>query len=303
MDIILQYFFAGLRVGSIYAIVAIGFNIIYNTTGVINFAQGEFLIVGALLAVSLHALFTALALPTGLALVLAILVAVAITTAIGAAIEFLFIGWPQNPAVLRLIVITIGLSIVMREGMSYIWGIKTYALPFFSGTEGSSLGILGANISPQDLWIIGICALLVGALYLFFRYTLTGKAMRACAANKTAAGLCGINVKLMVTLSFMISAALGALAGCAISPLAKTSYDMGSGFAIKGFTVAIIGGLGNSMAAVAGGIMLGMIESFSVSVLPMAYRDAVSVGILLLILTIKPSGLFGSAEENALKEF
>ncbi len=302
-DIVLQYFFAGLRVGSIYAIVAIGFNIIYNTTGVINFAQGEFLIIGALLAISFNSLLVFIGLPGVPALIAAIILAVFITTAIGAAIEFAFISWLKNPSVLRLIVITIGISIVMREGMSYIWGIETFALPFFSGTEGTSIKIMGASISPQDIWIIGICVFLVLVLYLFFKYTLTGKAMRACAANRTAASLCGINVKLMITLSFMISAALGALAGCAISPLAKTNYEMGSAFAIKGFTVAIIGGLGNSMAAVAGGIMLGLIESFSVSILPMAYRDAVSIGILLLILSIKPSGLFGKREESALKEY
>jgi branched-chain amino acid transport system permease protein len=302
-DVLLQYCLTGLSVGSVYAIVAIGFNIIYNTTGVINFAQGEFLIVGALLAFSLNKLLLFIGLPVIMALWLGIVLAVGLTTAIGAALEFSFISWLKNPSVLRLIIITIGLSIVMRESMSYIWGIKPSPLPFFTGTAGTSLKIFGASLIPQDLWIIGICALLMIGLWFFFKYTLLGKAMRACAANKTAASLCGINVKLLITFSFMISAALGALAGCVISPIAKIQYDMGEGFAIKGFTVAILGGLGNSMAAVVGGLLLGLIESFSVSILPMAYRDAVSLSILLFILTIKPGGLFGKKEVSALKEF
>jgi branched-chain amino acid transport system permease protein len=293
-DIILQYCLSGIRVGSIYAIVAIGFNIIYNTTGVINFAQGEFLILGAMIAISLNMIMP---------IFFAIILAVVITTGIGALFEYSLISWLKKPSVLRLVVITIGASIVIREIMSHIWGIENMALPHFSESLGSSINIFGAGISPQDLWIIGISALLVIGLNLFFKYTLTGKAMRACSNNRDAARLCGIDVKLMVTLSFMISAGIGALAGCVISPLTQTQYEMGTHLAIKGFTVAILGGLGNSVAAIIGGLLLGMLESFSVSVLPNAYRDAVSISILLIILFIRPSGLFGKKEESTLKEF
>jgi branched-chain amino acid transport system permease protein len=293
-DIFLQYCLSGIRVGSIYAIVAIGFNIIYNTTGIINFAQGEFLILGAMIAISLN-----MVMPIFLAIALAVI----ITTGIGALLEFSLIGWLKKPSVLRLVVITIGASIVIREIMSHIWGIENRALPFFSENLGSSINICGAGISPQDLWIIGISALLVIGLNLFFKYTLTGKAMRACANNRDAARLCGINVKLMVTFSFMISAGIGALAGCVISPLTQTQYEMGTHLAIKGFTVAILGGLGNIVAAIIGGLVLGLLESFSVSILPNAYKDAVSISILLIILFIRPSGLLGKKEESRLKEF
>lgn len=293
-ELILQYCLSGLRVGSIYAIIAIGFNIIYNTTGVINFAQGEFLVLGAMIAISLQ---------TFLPLALAIALAVVITAGVGMLLEVSLIGWLKKPSVLRLIIITIGASILLREIMSYIWGIEQVALPHFTGNEGSSINILGAGISPQDLWIIGISAVLVVLLNLFFKYTLIGRAMRACAANESAARLCGINARLMITLSFMISASLGALAGCAISPLTHTQYDMGANLAIKGFTVAILGGLGNSMAAVLAGVLLGLLESFSVSLLPNTYRDILSITVLLLILFVKPRGLFGKAEEGALKEF
>jgi branched-chain amino acid transport system permease protein len=289
-----QYFLSGITVGSIYAIVAIGFNIIYNTTGIINFAQGEFLVLGAMTAVSLAAV---------LPLPLAILLAVLITMLVGAAIDFAFIKWLKRPTVLRLIVITIGVSILIREAMLHIWDEKVRALPYFTGTEVSSIRLLGAYISPQVLWVLGISAVVVIVLNLFFRFTLTGRAMRACSDNRTAARLCGIPARGMVTLSFMLSAAIGALAGCAISPLTQTQYDMGASLAIKGFTVAILGGLGNSSAAVAAGLVLGLLEAFAISVLPLAYIDAVSIAVLLIVLFFRPSGLFGNREASALKEF
>ena len=127
--------------------------------------------------------------------------------------------------------------------------------------------------------------------------------MRACAANRTAAQLCGISTRNMVTLSFMLSAGIGALAGCVMSPITYTQYDSGTSLAIKGFTVAILGGLGNSGAAVAAGLLLGVIEAFSVSVVPLAFQDAIAIAILLLILFVRPHGLFGSSEAARLKDF
>ena len=277
-----------------YAIIAIGFNIIYNTTGIINFAQGEFLILGGMIGISLSSF---------LPLPVAITAAVIVTMGVGALIDFLFIRWLKRPSVLRLIIITIGVSILIRESMLHIWDEKVRTLRHFTGTEISSIKILGAYISPQVLWVLGISAVVVVALSLFFRLTLVGKAMRACSDNRTAARLCGIRASRMVTFSFMLSAAIGALAGCAISPLAQTQYNMGAPLAIKGLTVAILGGLGNSTAAVIAGLVLGLLEAFSISVLPLAYIDAVSIAVLLVILFFRPSGLFGNREASALKEF
>jgi branched-chain amino acid transport system permease protein len=127
--------------------------------------------------------------------------------------------------------------------------------------------------------------------------------MRACSVNRDAARLCGINAKNMVTLSFMLSAAIGALGGCIVSPITYVQYDSGTPLAIKGFTVAILGGLGNSFAAVAAGLMLGILESFSIWFMPAAYKDVISISILLLILFLRPSGLFGNREAARLKEF
>jgi branched-chain amino acid transport system permease protein len=291
---LMQYLFAGITIGSIYAIVAIGFNIIYNTTGIINFAQGEFLMLGAMSAITFSA---------WLPLPLAIAAAVALTALIGALIELLFIRWIENPSVLRMIVITIGVSILVREIALHVWDEKVRALRFFTGNECSSVTIAGAHISPQVLWVLGVCAMMVAALHLFFKYTLTGRAMRACADNRTAARLCGISVRNMVTLSFMLAAALGALAGCVVSPITQTQYDCGTSLAIKGFTVAILGGMGNSTGAIAAGLLLGLLETCSISVLPLAYKDVVAISLLLLILFMRPSGLFGSREKGKLKEF
>lgn len=293
-DQFFQYFLSGITSGSIYAIIAIGFNIIYNTTGIINFAQGEFLILGGMIGISFSSF---------LPIPLAIAAAVVITMGVGALIDFLFIRWLNSPSVLRLVIITIGLSILIRESMLHIWDEKVRTLRHFTGTEVSSIKILGAYISPQVLWVLGISAVIVIALSLFFRLTLVGRAMRACADNRAAARLCGIRASRMVTFSFMLSAAIGALAGCVISPLTQTQYNMGSGLAIKGFTVAILGGLGNSTAAVIAGLILGLLEAFSIAVLPLAYIDAVSIAVLLVILFFRPSGLFGDREASALKEF
>ncbi|NLD53973.1 MAG: branched-chain amino acid ABC transporter permease [Burkholderiaceae bacterium] len=289
----LQYALSGVTVGSIYAITAIGFNIIYSTTGVINFAQGEFAVIGALTAISLvgH-------MPLGAAVALA----VAITAALGALIELLVVRRVKQASVLRLVVVTIGLSIVLREAALHVWDEKVHCLPFFTGNEVSSIAFLGAHISPQVLWVLGTCSAMVALLAAFFRFTATGRAMRACAANATAARLCGVNVRAMVTLSFTLSAALGALAGCVISPVTQTQYDMGAPLAIKGFTAAILGGLGNSAGAVGAGLTIGLLEAFSVSVLPLAYQDAVSIAVLLLVLVFRPHGLFTRRDAGQLAE-
>jgi branched-chain amino acid transport system permease protein len=294
IDLIFQYIVAGITYGTIYAVVAIGFNIIYNATGIINFAQGEFVMLGGMTAVTLHHF---LPLPA------AVLAAVIITMIAGGLIEVFFIRWLHKPSVLRMIIITIGLSILIRETALHIWGEGVKALPYFTGTSVTSVKVGGVFISPQVLWVVGISAVMVALLNVFFNYTIMGRQMRACSANREAARLCGINAKNMVTLSFMLSAAIGALGGCIVSPITYVQYDSGTPLAIKGFTVAILGGLGNSFAAVGAGLLLGILESFSIWVMPAAYKDVISISILLIILFIRPSGLFGSREAAKLKEF
>ena len=280
---LLQYFLSGLATGSIYAIVGIGFNIIYNSTGIVNFAQGEFLMLGGMIAISLKAF---------LPLPLAVAAAVAATGLVGVAVQIVFLSWLRKPDILRMTIITIGLSILIREAALHVWDEKVHALVYWTGDETSSLAVVGAHISPQLLWVLAICGLMVVALSLFFRLTLTGKAMRACASNSAAARLCGIRTSSLVTLSFFIAAAMGALAGCVISPMTQTQYDMGTSLAVKGFTCAVLGGLGNLSAAVSAGILVGVLESASIAVLPLAYKDVVALTIMLAILLLRPQGLF-----------
>ena len=293
MSQILQYVFSGLTTGSIYAVVAIGFNLIYSTTGIINFAQGEFVMLGGMTAVSLS-LF--------MPLPISIMIAVLVVAVCGGVLEIVFFRRLRSHSVLHMIIITIGLSIVIREAALHIWDEKVRSLPYFTGNECSSVKLLGAAISPQVFWVLGAVAVVVAALHCFLRYTLWGKAMRACSSNPIASALAGINTSNMRTLSFAVSAGIGALAGCMISPISMSRYDMGTGLAIKGFAAAILGGLGNPMAAVFGGLAVGLAEAFSVIRLPAAYKDATAFAILLLALFVRPHGLFGSRAADEARE-
>ncbi len=289
----LQYLLSGITKGSIYAVVAIGFNLIYSATGVINFAQGEFVMLGGMVAVTL-----AFYVP----LPVAVTGAVVIVALVGCLLELTLFRRLRRHSILHLVIITIGLSIVIQEAALHVWDEKVRSLPYFTGNEISSIRFLGAAISPQVIWVLGTMAVVVLGLHIFLRYTLRGRAMRACSSNPEAAMLAGINIPNMRTLAFGLSAALGALAGCVISPMTMTHYEMGAPLAIKGFAAAILGGLGNPMAAVAGGLLVGLIEAASVSRLPAVYSDVTAFAILLLVLCVRPQGLFGAPTSDAVRE-
>lgn len=284
---LLQFLLSGLATGSIYALIGIGFAVIYNSTGIINFAQGEFVMLGGMLA--LFSL-TVLKLP----ILAALLVAVAVTTAAGVAFERLAIRPLRKPTHLELVIITIGASILIRGIAMLVWGKDTHALPSFSGDEPLHLG--GATILPQHLWIFAITVLIIIGNRLYFHHSISGKAMRACAFNRKAASLVGIDVRRMVLFSFIISSALGALAGIIVAPLTMTSYDVGIMLGLKGFCAAIIGGMSSGFGTVLGGLVLGILESFGAGLLSSGYKDAIAFVILLLILFVRPQGLFKKAE-------
>ena len=293
-DLILQYFLSGITKGSIYAVVAIGFNLIYSATGILNFAQGEFVMLGGMVAVSL-AFF--------LPLPVAVAAAVVFVALLGGLLELVFFRRLRRHSILHLVIITIGLSIIIQEAALHVWDEKVRSLPYFTGNEISSMHLFGAAVSPQVLWVLGTVAVIVVFLHVFLKYTMRGRAMRACSSNPDAALLAGINIAIMRTLSFVLSAGLGAMAGCVISPITLTHYEMGSGLAIKGFSAAILGGLGNPMAAVLGGLLVGVLEAFSVSVLPAAYTDVTAFAILLLVLFVRPHGLLGTPAGESVREF
>jgi branched-chain amino acid transport system permease protein len=289
----LQYLLSGITKGSIYAAVAIGFSLIYSATGVLNFAQGEFVMLGGMVAVTLAHYVP---------LPVAIAGAVAVVALVGCLLELSIFRPLRQHSLLHLIIITIGLSIVIQEAALHVWDEKVRSLPYFTGTGISSLRFFGAAISPQVLWVLATVALAVLALHGFLKFTLPGRAMRACSSNPEGAMLAGINIPNMRTLSFGLSAALGALAGCVISPMTMTHYEMGGPLAIKGFAAAILGGLGNPMAAVAGGLLVGLLEAASVCFLGAAYSDVCAFAILLLVLFVRPHGLFGRPGGEAVRE-
>jgi branched-chain amino acid transport system permease protein len=282
---ILQYIVSGATLGSTYGLTALGFTVIFNTTEIINFAQGEFVMLGGVLAV--FAIRWG-----GLPLPAAVLLAVALTTMVGVAVDRLTIRPVRGRSVIALLIITIGVSIVLRGTAMLLFGKDTYALPPFSG--GEPLVLWGASVVPQSLWVGGITFGTLVAMKFYFDRTISGKAMLACACDRKAASLMGINVDTMVTLSFGFSALMGALGGAILAPITLTSYDVGILLGLKGFAACILGGLGNPFGAVAGGIILGVLESLAAGLISSGYKDAVAFVILLALLVVRPAGLFGA---------
>lgn len=285
MSALLQFLIAGLKNGAIYSLVALGFTIVYAATGAINFAQGEFFMLGGMLGVLLVNM--------GLPLPVALLLAVAGTAAIGALFEVLAIRPIADGDPLRIIMVTIGGSVLLRQIALHVFGPDEVPLPPF--TEGTSVKVLGAAIELQTIWIWVLTAAAMGGLFALYRRTAFGRAMRATAINREAARLVGIDTRFMVTASFALAAALGAVAGLAVAPLTQTAFDVGAGIGVKGFSAAILGGLGNPVAAVGGGLVLGMMESMTAGYINPLYKDAVALVVLLGVLFVRPQGLFGGS--------
>jgi branched-chain amino acid transport system permease protein len=281
--VIWQIVLAGVTAGAIYALVALGFAIIYNASHVINFAQGEFVMIGGMAAVGF--------VDAGLPLPIAILFSIGGAALVGLLLEKLAVEPARGASVVTLIIITIGASIFLRGLASLVWDKKIHALPAFSGDAPIALG--GATLLPQTLWVLGTTLATVAALWWFFNRTLTGKAILAVSHNRLAAQLMGISVRRVLLVSFGLSAALGALAGALIAPISFTSWDIGVMLGLKGFAAAILGGLGSGPGAIAGGLALGLIEALGAGYLSSAYKDVFAFVIILAALVFLPNGLAG----------
>jgi len=279
----LQFFFSGLTVGAVYALVALGFTLIYNASDVINFAQGEFVMLGGMTTV-----FLALA---GLPLPVAALLAVIATLIAGLALHRFAIEPAGGASPVVLIIITIGASIFLRGVAQVIFDKRFHSLPALFGNNPIRLG--GAAVLPQSLVVLAGAAVIVVLLWAFIDRTLVGKALIATAANRLAARLVGIDTRRMVGLSFALSAAIGAVAGILVTPITLTSYDVGTLLALKGFAAAMLGGIGSALGAVVGGLLLGMIEAFSAGYLSSKYKDAMAFLVILAVLFALPQGLLG----------
>ncbi|MEW6263848.1 MAG: branched-chain amino acid ABC transporter permease [Thermodesulfobacteriota bacterium] len=351
---LLQLVFSGITIGAVYAMVGLGFTMVYNSTSIINFAQGEFVMLGGVLGVTFVAAAKKSGLPPHLAILLSFFLSAGLTTLCGmlmtkVAIEpterltvyhyalLALVAWAvcgvvaglslpvsismaaavtagaylffrrktitsmKNPTVLQLIIITIALSILIRGLAMFIFGKDPYFMSHFLPER--PIRILGASVLPQTLLIVAIIVLVVILVGLFFGFTMTGKAMQACAFNRNTAQLMGINDRWMILLSFALSALVGAVAGFMVTPITLMEYDRGPMLALKGFGAAVLGGLGHGYGAVAAGFILGILEALGAGLISSGYKDAVSLIILLVVLFYKPSGLFGRAEIARFKEF
>jgi len=288
---LLDYVIPGISLGTIYALIALGFTIIYRVTEVINFAQGEFVMLGAMCMATFTRTLD-LPIPVGFAL------SVLVVTLLGALMEWLTIRPIRKASVVSMIIVTIGCSIFIRGVAMFLWGKD--ALPWLEiGSQEAILLPGDIRVSPQTLWILGITLSVVFLAHLFFEHTFTGKSMTACASNRTAAHLMGIPVERMILYSFALSGALGAVSGIVISLTYFPAYDMGASLGLKGFAAAILGGLGNNLGAVIGGVTLGLLESLGIGFLSRVvqissgYKDVIALLVLVLVLVIRPSGIMG----------
>ena len=283
MPELLQFLLSGITVGAVYALVALGFTIIYNASDVVNFAQGEFVMLGGMITVFTYA--------SGLPLPLAALIAIIVTAAIGVALYKLAIEPARGAPVVSLIIITIGASIFIRGVTQLVFDKQIHRFPAFSGDQPILIG--GATILPQSLWVIVGALAIFFCLWLFFTRTLIGRAVLATANNRIAAQLVGINTNYVMTLSFAMSAAIGALAGVLVTPITLTSYDVGLALALKGFAAAMLGGMGNPKGALVGGLLLGVLEAMTAGCISSQYKDAAAFVIIIAVLFAMPQGLFG----------
>ncbi len=283
MSELLQFLLSGVTVGAVYALVALGFTIIYNASDVVNFAQGEFVMLGGMMTVFAYG--------AGAPLPLAALAAIVATAALGVAMNKLAIETARGAPVVSLVIITIGVSIFIRGGAQLVFDKQIHSFPAFSGDD--PLRLWGATILPQSLWVIGGAIAVFVGLWLFFTRTLLGRAVLATSNNRLAAQLVGINTPFVMTLSFALSAGIGALAGVLVTPITLTSYDVGLAFALKGFAAAMLGGMGNPKGALVGGFLLGVLEGLTAGYLSSQYKDAAAFVVILGVLFFLPQGLFG----------
>jgi branched-chain amino acid transport system permease protein len=283
---LIQFIFAGLTGGAIYALVALGFGVVHNTMGIVNFTQVDFVSLGGMM---LYSALNAAGLPMPAALAAAIL---GVTLA-ALVVEELGVRPSRSQSHLVLIFLTIGLSIILRGLMKLVWGKNRLAVPPLS--TDTPVHLLGASILPQTLWILALTALAIVLLMLFFRRTSLGLAMRAVATNEAAAAVVGLKVWRVKAASFALAGTLGGLAGVLVTPITTLSYDVGVLLGLKGFAAAILGGFGSFPGAILGGLILGLLESLGAAYISSAYKDIIAFVVLLLVLFIRPRGLLGGA--------
>ncbi len=300
MDIFLQQIINGLVLGSIYALVALGYTMVYGIMGLINFAHGEVVMLGALVALSVVSVLAGSGLPGVVIALLGLAVAALVCMAVGFTIERIAYRPLRKAPRLAPLITAIGVSIVLQNLAMLVWGRNYHAFP--PVLPASQHEILGATITSLQLAIIAIAALMMAALVLLIQRTRLGRAMRATAENPAIAQLMGVDIDRIISFTFVIGSALAAVAGLMVSAnYSIAHYYMGFILGLKAFTAAVLGGIGNIAGAMIGGILLGLIESLGAGYigdltggfLGSHYQDVFAFFVLICVLVLRPSGLVG----------
>ena len=300
MDILLQQIINGLVQGSVYALVALGYTMVYGILGLINFAHGEVVMVGAMVALTVLQTLLAAAVAPVLAVLFSLIVAIAACMALGYSIERIAYRPLRNAPRLAPLITAIGVSIVLQNLAMMIWGREYHAFPLPFTNSLHALG--GAIITDVQLGIVIVALLMMSGLMLLIHRSRFGRAMRAVAENPSAAALMGVDINRVVSATFMLGSALAAVAGFMVSAnYGIVHYYMGFMLGLKAFTAAVLGGIGNLRGAMLGGVVLGLIESLgagyigdlSGGVFGSNYQDVFAFFVLIAVLVFRPSGLLG----------
>jgi branched-chain amino acid transport system permease protein len=291
MEILLQLVFSGIALGMIYAVVAFGYQLTFATSGTLNFGQGEALMLGALVGLSLVGTIHG-------GPYMSYWIMIPIVVVFGA-LQGMFVEWIGVRPAIKIksefgwIMSTIALAIIFKNVAENIWGKDV--LPFPTPLPVAPIQVLGANVQPMQIAVIIGALLIMAAVEVFNRKSIYGKAVVATANDRDAAGLMGVNTRMVITFSYALSSATAAFAGALIAPLTLTSATMGASLGLKAFAVAIIGGLTSGVGAIVGGVILGVAETVTGYYISTGYKEVPGLVLLLLVLAIKPSGLFGKA--------
>ena len=284
-----QLLAAGVSIGSIYAMTAIGFVLLWQTSNTINFAQGEFVVLPAFTMVLFLVVFR---FPFAAALLATVLVS---TLLLGFLVKELLVARLLQTGVLPLVIATIGLSLLIRYSLQQFW--TPLALPFPPLFSRVPIRLGTIVLAREELMNVLFAGAVIGALQLFISRTKLGWAMQAVAQNRTLAAVLGIDVSRLVTFTFMLNAALTAVAAVLIAPVYLVKYDIGIGLGLKAFYAAIIGGFNQIRGALLGGLLVGVVETLSAAYVSSQFRDASALVILITVLLLKPEGLWGVKEE------
>ncbi|MBK8757741.1 MAG: branched-chain amino acid ABC transporter permease [Actinomycetales bacterium] len=281
---LLQLVFAGLAQGAVYGLVALGFVAIFSVREIVNLVQGEYAALAGLTAIS--------AVGAGLPLLVAILVAIPVTIGIAVLLERLTIAPVKKMTPLTSIILTLGVSTAVKALMLLIWGPEAKGLPTF---PGSDIVLGGVSIRSQELWVLGVAAVVAYGVIWFYEHTVRGKSLRACAEQPVAARLVGISPRTATVVAFAVAGLVGGVAGVVGSPIYLSSWTSGLTLGLKGFVAATLGGLTSLRVAMLGGLGLGILENLVAGYLSSGYRDAVAFVVLVLVLLFKPHGLAGKS--------